>query len=60
MLDQHTKVEEVEEDRRGPDEDVWQVGGVDLAQITRHEAILNPTVSRPSCLVSFPSVIQNA
>lgn len=43
MLDEHAQVQQVEEDRRGPHEHVRQVGGVDLAEIAGHEAVLFTT-----------------
>ena len=40
MLDQDLEMQEVEEDGGGADEDVWEIGRIDLAEIAREEAIL--------------------
>lgn len=40
MLDEDFQVEQVQEDSGGADEDVGEVGGVNLAEIAREEAIL--------------------
>lgn len=41
MLDEDFEVEEVEENRRRSNEDMWKVRGIDLSQIARKQAVLN-------------------
>jgi len=33
-------MEEIDQDSRGSDEDVWEEGGVDFAEIARQETVL--------------------
>jgi len=41
MFNEDAKVEEVYEDCGGPDEDVREEGGVDLAEVAGEEAVLS-------------------
>ena len=40
MLDKGSDMEEIDQDSRGSDEDVWEEGGVDFAEIARQETVL--------------------
>jgi hypothetical protein len=48
VLDEDLEVEKIEEDGRRADEDVWEVGRIDLAEIAWEETILpRDTVNNP-------------
>ena len=40
VLDEHTEVKEIDEDRARSDENIWKEGRVDLAEVAREESVL--------------------